>query len=313
MHDSIPFFVVTRLGVGVSERGWFDLFLPTFLNICLPSLAAQTDRRFTWFCACDSNAPETFKEAVKKALSESRLTAYLIEISEDDFSLCQSAGFDWLVRICLRKAGGLQGLTAPSDFVISGLIDGDDAWNRDTVAMVRNRLCAEIPEILKSEHDATYLLAPSGGHLLSFKNGARLYLDNKVFQPCTHKCHSMSIFVISRFRSGIFAASIRHGVWPDFAPLVGFGQSLVDTDEAMWIYTRHEAGMSARGDPFNEKRASTVPTLEKFGLTWSNLDSTANEISRIKCEIGPMPDSDGRDGLRSIYDIGARNFLVRCR
>ncbi len=104
---------------------------------------------------------------------------------------------------------------------------------------VRDQSGGVLPAAIESEKSRVWLLRHTAGATITYPNGLRWYLHGNYLVLEERAYHSMSVFVMARFSSGVSACSSRHGGWPDFNRVMRFEERIIPTDTPMWLYVRH--------------------------------------------------------------------------
>lgn len=122
MSAALGHFLITRFNIPVSFKGsekrlspeWLDRRFELFERYCLPSVASQTTRDFTWLVLMDSQTPPRFQERLNRCQSSFPLRTVLVEDSWRD-SL-------------LREVASL--LSPGARHILTARLDSDDAIGR---------------------------------------------------------------------------------------------------------------------------------------------------------------------------------------
>lgn len=153
VERSEQIFIVTRFNVVYSEAhfamdkagnptrtgAWLTKRFALFEQICLPSLKAQTDQRFTWLVFFSDGTPERYKARIEEI----------------------HAGFPSFVPVYLRDGEYLVGrfqqevrerLEPGITHAITLRIDNDDAFHRTMVEHVRQEFNGQEDEVLNFVH-----------------------------------------------------------------------------------------------------------------------------------------------------------------
>jgi hypothetical protein len=138
-------FVITRYFVRFSattcdaaamdspDLAWLESRFEIFRDICLPSVAAQTDQNFVWLLYFDENTPPDYLGRVRDLLAP-----------YPHFRVVQCGAFDDEAR-----AGTLRAELAPdSKWLLTTRLDNDDGWRRDFVERLHAALAFEGRECL---------------------------------------------------------------------------------------------------------------------------------------------------------------------
>lgn len=123
-------YVVTRFNVAVEfaqdchlNPAWLAHRFELFEKFCLPSLAGQTTRDFTWILLVDAQTPAGFRDRLASALRQQMPKSEIVPCGNDfrsDFTRY------------VRGAG-----SSSHRHVITTRVDNDDALRRDFVARVQ--------------------------------------------------------------------------------------------------------------------------------------------------------------------------------
>src|SRR5580704_12639591 len=218
-------FIVTRIGIGIHNENWYRGALGLFEAITFPSLCAQTCPDFTCLLIIDRNIPESAK---------SRLDA--ITVMQQVHQGC----FDYIWERCQDDLLAHRMIVDPFEYIITSVLDADDAWHVETVDLVQKRMTEEMPAFLASERRNVTWTRHTGGACLAFANGLRWYAHPDVVVPLHRLFGDMFVFVAARFSSGISACSSRHTQWASYCNVVDFKDIKCEQAMPMWVYVRHD-------------------------------------------------------------------------
>lgn len=127
------------------KRGWLDERFKLFEDICLPSVAAQSEKNFEWVVLFDVETPADYKDKINNL------------ISVFPFRPVYTDSFD------MRKLGPeIVKECTPADYLLTSRLDSDDILAVDYVE--------------KLQKIASGL---NGRFVINFDNGAILLLNNK--------------------------------------------------------------------------------------------------------------------------------------
>ena len=126
---SIQHFVLTRFNIASPGResdirnrpGWLSRRFALFEKYCLPSMAAQTERRFEWIIYFDENTPEEFRDRIRNAQKVAPFEARFVGITR----------MSDVARDVVERIG------AETQRVLTTRLDNDDAVSSDFVASIR--------------------------------------------------------------------------------------------------------------------------------------------------------------------------------
>jgi hypothetical protein len=246
-------FIVTRLGIGIHHENWYRSALGLFESITFPSLCAQSCPDFTSLLIVDNDMPAGAKARLLRII-DGHPNFHVVPINLEEMQSVHQGCFDYVWDCCQDYILGHRLIVDPFEYVVTSVLDGDDAWHRETVSTVRDRVKAEIPGFLAAEPTRRTWFRHSGGMLLTFADGLMWYAQADVVVPMQRRVMSMSVFVAARFSSGISACSSRHNGWPSYCDVVVF-KNVTETGEPMWVYVRHDRTES----PWEVEQKSSDP------------------------------------------------------
>ncbi len=132
--EKIQHFVITRFnlripgGFTTDKNGkqtlsdeWLDHRFDLFERYCLPSLAAQTNKDFTWLLFFDESTPDAYRQRVEEA----RQVCPQIQA-------CYINGLDIVPVIS-------SAVDSDTDILITTRIDNDDAFREDALDVIRKQ------------------------------------------------------------------------------------------------------------------------------------------------------------------------------
>ncbi|MEM6731559.1 MAG: glycosyltransferase, partial [Myxococcota bacterium] len=303
----LPFVVFTRFNVGVSSRTWLKRKLELFRSTVFSSLAGQSDRNFQWVIGIDFAMPDDVRSELDAMLAP-HSNFHAVVIDPGAVSSMRHASISWLQEQGLNHLFARGVITDPCAFAITAIIDDDDAWNTHTVALVRDVMKGFLSE---SDPDAPrgFLLTHTPGWALTLPKGicfethsGRAVVQNIPF-------HSMTVFVLTRLSSEITACSSRHASWPDFAKTVQFETHVCDTDEPMWVYTRHGDTMSV-GKGIGS-RVQVLPNVAELLRERYAMDAAALMLDAEVATREQGEDRRPHQQLDAMYRIAAYNRQIR--
>lgn len=107
---------------------WLDRRFQLFEEFCLPSVAAQTDKNFYWFCMFDVDTPSKYRTQIEayKRMVPQLVPLYMTQdeaIKDDDKYLKD--------QIKMR-------LAVDDDYLVTSQLDNDDAIHSDFVMDINN-------------------------------------------------------------------------------------------------------------------------------------------------------------------------------
>jgi hypothetical protein len=231
--------VITRLGLCVYSEHWFARMIDLFEAVTLPSLVRQTSTEFIWLVVIDADMPSTARDRVETLLSPYP-NCHLVPIDVTQLLHVRQGCFDWVWDHCQEfiLEGGF--LDDPCDYIITSVIDADDAWHQDVVSTVNRFMTEWLPRVCVGEEQRGTWLRHTFGMATTFPRGYKWFVKANALEPVQYPFMSMAVFVTARFSSGISACSSRHRAWPSYCDVLAFEILEIEQDRPMWIYARHD-------------------------------------------------------------------------
>jgi len=238
-RTALPHFVVTRLGIGIRNEDWFRSALGLFEAVTFPSLGAQSCPDFASLIIVGHDMPAGARSRLDRLIG-GRPNFHIVPIDLLQMHRVRHGCFDYVWDCCQEYLLGNGLIADPFAYVTTAVLDADDAWHRETVALVQERAAAEMPAFLAAERNDLHWRRHTGGMCLTFPDGLRWYAHSDVVRPRHRPFASMSVFVTARFSSGISACSSRHLAWPSYCEMLGFNPVTAEAGRPMWVYVRHD-------------------------------------------------------------------------
>jgi FkbM family methyltransferase len=248
-------FVLTRFGIGVTDEDWLATRLRLFEAITLPSLRAQTDQRFHWLIFVGPEA---------QAWVVSRLQ-----------ELCRPLGERLvLIRSILRPQEIRRAVLEHrrGAYMISALIDDDDAWHVRTVEWAR-----ETSIRLRGEGLSKFGFTFRAGYewLISdlvdvdrlVASGKKVIRQSAVYHY-VRPFLGTSCFTFSRHEDCFEKIGGLHASVGQNLLELGFASRVLDAPEPAWLYVRHHQADSSIHKASSEARAeaSLADLVRTFGV-----------------------------------------------
>ncbi len=263
----IKHFVITRIGIGIYDKARLTKMIELFAAITAPSLANQSSQNFTHLIVTDASIPGECRDLLQNLL-RGRPNAFLIAIDVTRLTQVHVGSFDWIWDQCQQfiLENGL--VENPNDYVTTSVLDADDAWRSDVVSTVEKLIGEKLPTIDAKANDRSTWTRHSSGIALTFQRGLNWFISANRLSVTSFDFHSMSVFITSRFSSGISCCSSRHAMWPHYAEVVQFEIMKIPTDQPMWIYSRHNETVTRwrteKSHPMDSETGNRLKTL--FGV-----------------------------------------------
>lgn len=284
--------VLTRFGLYVNDQEWYRDQLDILEKVSYQSLKNQTVKCFNWVLFLDKKAPLDVVESLEtiKKNEENINISIIIVDSECKETVRPKIGeLGWLYEEYLRqnfcfKEGSVE------DFVITAQIDNDDAWHKDTLKLVSERFREEKDGIIEEECQRGYIVTPSNGAVITFEKGNIFNPLESTFNEVCRPFQSMSVFVFSRFISGVSCYSAKHLAWDFYHRVPSFKKIIMKSEEPMWLYTRHEKSIT--GDKKLKRGVHADNNLAKanFGIDLNVTRDVFLDKSKKNYHLNPMSD-----------------------
>jgi hypothetical protein len=152
MNGKFTHYLITRFNVPVKnwdkdkagnqvlDQAWLDERMIIFRKYCVPSIASQLQKNFTWLLYCDVNTPPDFLSDIRLAVSE--ISGATIRLVRD---------FDHLM-IDLRQLLAAD----PSLYVITSRLDNDDGLGKASIQSIQEAFVQKDKTLLKFLHGIFY-------------------------------------------------------------------------------------------------------------------------------------------------------------
>jgi hypothetical protein len=274
---TMPLLVATRFGLGIRDPAWYEHRLALLAAITAPSLLAQEDENFLWTIFADTNIPAFALKELEALVApfEGRASVRL-------------GGHSPRSLVALARERCL--VTSGSDgYLLTGRIDDDDAWDRRTVRMVRERVGRWDEEgkglglALTFENGLVWLMYDMIDVDHREREGTTV-IRHAALRPYRYPFTSISGFVYSSLGNGLTAISGSHARIPDIARDKGFDIEVISTGgEPMWLYCRHKQATSpihraGRQEPLH---LSLGEMSSKFGIDEQGTSAYIEESGRF--------------------------------
>lgn len=235
----LPHFVVTRLGIGIHNEEWFRSALGLFEAATFPSLCAQSCADFTSLLIVGHDMPRDALLRLRGIVGD-HPNFHIVPIDLLNMYQVRQGCFDYVWERCQEYLLAKRLITDPFGYITTSVLDADDAWHRDIVALVRERSAAALPDLLAEERNDRHWCRHTGGMCVTFPDGLRWFAHPDVVIPLHRPFIGMSIFVTTRFSSGISACSSRHLAWPAYCEVLGFKVVTAEAGKPSWVNIRHD-------------------------------------------------------------------------
>jgi len=239
MQVEFSHFVITRLGFGIYDEARLNKMIDLFAAVTLPSIKNQTEQDFFWLIVVDNACAEANKKKIFSLIA-GHDNYYCVPIDVTKLSNVRLACFDWVWDHCQAFILENSLIEDPEEYVVTSIIDADDAWNREVIATVNQLVARNMPAAFERLNTRGTWLRHSVGLTITFPDGYIWFMSAKKIWPLKNEFRSMSVFAVARFSSGISACSCRHTQWRKYAEILEFEVISLPCKEPMWIYSRHD-------------------------------------------------------------------------
>lgn len=307
----LPHFVITRIGLGVYSEAWYARIIDIFQAITFPSLMHQTSQNFDWMIAIDAGMPAAARRRLDEILAH-RTNYHVVVIDLTALRHLRLGGFDWVFDHCRDYILAHELVPDPTDYVITSLIDADDAWHCDTIANINAHFAARMEQFRAREPTRANTIRHSSGMIASYSRGLQWYLPTNAATVGQIHFLGTSIFLSARLSCGISAVSIRHHQWPAFAQAMGFAIDELASDDPMWIYVRHDRNSKSwdAGDARPLAAAMTELFERRFGIDMERVQRLRTDSPADKQNITTHIGRSFGSHVDRLYRLAAINRQI---
>jgi Putative rhamnosyl transferase len=272
-------FLVIRLGLGVYYLPWYESRLSLFEAVTFASLRAQSSPHFTTLIVVDRNIPPPARRRLRDIVAAAA-NFHIVTLDVTELRHVRHGSWDFVWDRCQDYLLAEHLVADPFEYVITSILDDDDAWHRDTVALVNRLLTPELPRLIGAEPHSLANYRHTSGRVLTFPLGLKWFAENDVVQSFEREFLGTSVFLLARFSSGLSALSSRHPAWPAMAHVAVFETVRAEPRRPMWVYVRH-------GQAETEWRTPTVQHPESApGVGVSGPPGEARSIAALYADFG---------------------------
>lgn len=298
-HRVPRLLVATRFGLGVHDPAWLEHRLELIGAITAPSLANQTNQAFTWVILTDPSLPAELRARLE-ALTATLESAHVVDGTRFPFA---SHGFVALTAQLDTRSSG--------DWILTGRLDDDDAWHRETVDRVYD-------EAMTWQDGAS----SAGGVGITFSHMLEWVMYDMVSLPrssgkplrtapaLVRSVHepfaSMSVFVLARAATGMSARSAGHNHMAEHLRERSYDIRVVETDEPACLYCRHKqintaVGKGNRDAPRREPDIAQLTRL--FGIDDARTRRYLERADEIPYALEKYPNHRRRERAGALEEI----------
>ncbi len=284
-------FILTRLGLGIFRPRWYEEMVALFLAVTAPSLQKQTSQDFEWLIVIDVGMPIA-QQLVLQSFTNAHENFHLVHTDVTKMSHMRLGGHDWVYQPCHEYILGRRLVEDPTEYVITSMIDADDAWARTYIESVNTFFDGDVQKLLETEAKRKFHLRHSAGRVLTYPKGCRWFVHNDAIQPIDRAYHSNGISIIARLSSGLSGLSHRHNGWRSGAEIAAFETVEQQSANPMWLYVLHNLNDSKwfdEGALVDRKKNQEIIEKE-FGVDlakithWHNLYGINERTDHTGCD-----------------------------
>jgi hypothetical protein len=232
---NFPYFVVTRLGIGIYNREWLAYRLLLFEAITFPSVTSQSDKNFIWLIVIDRRMPEPYKTKLVNIASSKEN----IDILEVDFFVQYGEIVEDYIKNYVKDK---------NQMVAISRIDDDDAWHFKTIEQYRQYINQQY------NFSQTYQKENSNqnensfqGTILTFPYGYDWLINDNLILKFYSPCHSMALCYWIPAEYSFSAITTSHTKAKELDKILGIKLTYkeLETSTPMWLYVRHQTNITA--------------------------------------------------------------------
>jgi hypothetical protein len=298
IRGSMKHFVITRIGLGIYNEIRLTRMTDLLEAVTLPSLTNQSNQEFASLIVVDAHMPAVARSRIDKLL-DGRSNFHVVPIDVTRLIQVHVGCFDWVWDHCQDFILQASLIDDSRDYVITSVLDADDAWHHDVVSIVNGQFMQSLSRLRAAEKDRTTWVRHSAGMAMTFPRGYQWYIAANKLDVLVMEFHSMAVFVTARFSSGISACSSRHSQWREYSKVLQFDVGTEALERPMWVYTRHHEGVV----PWNTSQAMQVDVrLENDLSTTFGIDMEKIRRWRSACPTSANSMFPGQRTTAEQYD-----------
>ncbi len=230
---------MTRIGIGIYNTERLNKMINLFEAVTLSSIQNQKEKNFYHLIVVDSNIPKKCMFHLSELIKDYKNT-FLVPIDITELVHVHTGSFDWVWDKCQDFILKNELIDHVDEYVITSNLDADDAWRLDMITSVNIIVNQEIKTIESDLDKRPTWTRHSPGLAITFPFGYHWFIAKNNLKPIIFGFHSMSVFIVSKFSSGISCCSSRHAQWKNFSNVVQFKVIQERQDQAMWLYSSHD-------------------------------------------------------------------------
>mgnify|MGYP001396225196 CR=1 FL=1 len=218
-HFNLKLWKTDKNNQTTQTQEWLERRFLLFEEFCLPSVAAQTDKNFYWFCMFDIDTPNLYRARIEdyKKLVPQLIPLYM---TQDE----TIKGNDQFLKDQIKKL-----LDTEDELLITSQLDNDDAIHADFVKDINNMAKKE------SAKDAFYIFSYGYQYYTEADFLLKIYYPNNHFPSRVEKDLTNFKLVLSISHSHLRKKSLR-----DKIKVV----NVDNVEKPLWIEVIHNKNVS---------------------------------------------------------------------
>ena len=192
------------------NHDWLDARFMLFEEVCLPSVAGQTNHNFDWFIFFDSNTPEQYRLKINTLLKKYKFHPIFV----DEFNV------DSIKTLIAERF-----LEAGDDMLLTSRLDSDDALATHYIETLQS--------LASSRRDRVVFNFDCGAVLSTVRGKRSLYEHEDVSNPFAN--------LLEPFKPDFTTV-----LWVDHTTLASFAEVHHIKEKSMWLQRVHGFNISNR-------------------------------------------------------------------
>lgn len=268
---AIKHIIVIPFGLGIYDERWYASTLALFEAIPFASLRAQRYGGFIALVVVDAAMPPRVRVRLQRLLAKDD-RFHLVPVDLTKSAAMHHGGFADRWEHCLDFLLARRLVTDPFEYVITSVLDADDALHVETTRLVQGRFRAALPGLITAEAQRLHWLSHTNGMVLTFPHGLRWFAHRDVVQRFEYPFLGMGVFVLTRLSSGISVCSSRHSQWGHYGSVLAFASEAFDVGHPMWVYVRHDRSHVGWELAAEESEPAAAASLaQEFGIDFAKI------------------------------------------
>lgn len=270
----VELIVSTRFGVGVQDDNWFENRFKLLEAITISSLFSQTDRDFKWLIFVGAKSKDWVVDKLEKMLSVFNGSAVVIREVQSASSINKFAKKNFT-----------------SDFMLTALLDDDDAWDVNTVKRIKSIANEMIDRGVERcgftfENGYEWLISDLVDVDALLNKNIKVLRESAIYKY-SRPFLNISCFVLSENGNLFDRFCNIHSSFGEILSDCGFEKIVFNDENPAWLYVRHhQADSSIRKAHGTEKINVDINELvELFGINSKAVRAYQDESNNFSYAI----------------------------